>query len=234
MLRQIRKNPAQPRLNALCCKFVAGAALAVASLAASAATYSYTAPNYTVFNNFTAPCSGGLCGTFTPLMRVQGSFTTAAPLPPNLASTSITALVTSFSFDDGLTVYNSTDPQVRLVSINVTTNATGSITDFTSFVDRWQTPAPHAVGDRLDQIAPSRANGQAQHNLICMTLVTPMACNTGFDGSLSVGNGPGALPQLVVAATPVQAVPALDSLGLGLLAMMVGLSGWLAARRRPS
>ena len=56
-----------------------------------AATYTYSGGNFV-----------DVLGDYTTMMRVTGQFTVAVPLAPNLPFTDITALVTSYSFGDGV------------------------------------------------------------------------------------------------------------------------------------
>jgi hypothetical protein len=95
-------------------------------------TYTLPATNYTVVANFTS-CTTGSCANFTTSMAPSGSFTTAAPLASNLANQNVAAQVTSFTFTDGITTYNSSDATVRVYLFMVTTNASGNLSLRTRF-----------------------------------------------------------------------------------------------------
>ncbi|KQB58366.1 hypothetical protein AE621_16180 [Acidovorax sp. SD340] len=168
-------------------------------------------------------------------MAQTGSFTTAAPLPSNLNSQDITAQLTSYSFSDGLTTYSSGDPQVTLVSVSATT--TGGVLDFSVHLVRWQTPAPHVIGDHLDQVLVTESG---QHNAVCGNIqVNPQgdSCGTSnaggvfsswTDASSTVGSW------TVTGLPPVatNAVPTLGEWGLLLLALLMISVGWMTMGHR--
>ena len=93
---------------------VAAILLLVAGAPAMAETYAATGGNYTVFTNFTAPCGAGACANYLNTMSASGAFTTVGPLPANLAAQPIRPLMTAFRFTDGLTIYDSSDPNCLL------------------------------------------------------------------------------------------------------------------------
>jgi hypothetical protein len=166
-------------------KYLVFLAAALLQADAWAATYTYTGPAYSPpdLHNFTScPPGTGNCGAYTTAMAQTGSFTTAAPLPSNLNSQDITAQLTSYSFSDGLTTYSSGDPQVTLVSVSATT--TGGVLDFSVHLVRWQTPAPHVIGDHLDQVLVTESG---QHNAVCGNIqVNPQgdSCGTSNAGGV--------------------------------------------------
>ena len=205
-----------------------------------AATYTYTGPNYVAaqLHNFTAcPPGSGNCGAYTPALSQTGSFTTAAPLPGNLNNQDITALVTSFSFSDGLTTYASGDPQVTMISAQATT--TGGVLDISIRLLRWQTPAPHVAGDHLDTVTVQE---HGQHNAVCTAGIQQIpqgyfcgASNAGgvfsswTDSPLTLGTWAAAGVPPVVG---VQSVPTLGEWGVLLLAcLMAGAGSWHVRRR---
>jgi len=219
-------------------KYLVFLAAALLQADAWAATYTYTGPAYSApdLHNFTScPPGSGNCGAYTTAMAQTGSFTTAAPLPSNLNSQDITAQLTSYSFSDGLTTYSSGDPQVTLVSVSATT--TGGVLDFSVHLVRWQTPAPHVIGDHLDQVLVTESG---QHNAVCGNIqVNPKgdSCGTSnaggvfsswTDASSTVGSW------TVTGLPPVatNAVPTLGEWGLLLLALLMISVGWMTMGRR--
>ena len=219
-------------------KYLVFLAAALLQAGAWAATYTYTGPAYSApdLHNFTScPPGTGNCGAYTTAMAQTGSFTTAAPLPSNLNSQDITAQLTSYSFSDGLTTYSSGDPQVTLVSVSATT--TGGVLDFSVHLVRWQTPAPHVIGDHLDQVLVTESG---QHNAVCGNIqVNPQGdpCGTSnaggvfsswTDASSTVGSW------TVTGLPPVapNAVPTLGEWGLLLLAFLMLGAGWMAVGRQ--
>ena len=219
-------------------KYLVFLAAALLQAGAWAVTYTYTGPAYSApdLHNFTScPPGTGNCGAYTTAMAQTGSFTTAAPLPSNLNSQDITAQLTSYSFSDGLTTYSSGDPQVTLVSVSATT--TGGVLDFSVHLVRWQTPAPHVIGDHLDQVLVTESG---QHNAVCGNIqVNPQgdSCGTSnaggvfsswTDASSTVGSW------TVTGLPPVatNAVPTLGEWGLLLLALLMISVGWMTMGRR--
>lgn len=218
-------------------KAVGLALLALACHAAQAETYSYTGPNFTAFTNFTVPCATAPCANFSAGMRIQGTFTTAAPLAASLTNQNILALVTSFSFTDGLTTYSSADPLATLMNAAITTDAAGVPVSMTFIPVRWHAAAPHAVNDRVDYLFVTPAATFAWHNARCTTLSGPTGCSGMTQDASSGGGAENAAvrpaPALAAAApAAVTAVPSLDDWSLLVLATMVGLAGLALARRQ--
>lgn len=217
---------------------VAGAALLLlGASAAHAATYSYTGPAFTTLAPFTAPCAVAACANFPAGSRVQGTFTTAAPLAANLTNQNILALVTGFSFSDGLASYVNTDPQVTLMNASITTNAAGTPVSMTFIPIRWRAPAPHAVNDRVDYLFITPASSFAEHNAPCAAVSAPSGC-TGLAADASTSRGAetaAARPPITLMAPVAPGVASVPSLGGGsllLLVTLVSVAGMVMARRR--
>jgi hypothetical protein len=124
-------------------------------LHALATTYTFASPNYSFVIPFTPPCTIGTCADYTTSMNVAGSFTTAAPLAANLVNADVRPQVTSFSFNDGINTYSSSDPNVRLLALELSTDASGVPIPTQTFIDvqQWTTgSAPHVAGNRLNEI----------------------------------------------------------------------------------
>lgn len=213
-------------------------AAALLQAGAWAATYTFTGPNYSAadITNFTN-CTTGNCGAYTTAMARSGSITTAAPLPNNLNSQDIAGLVTSFSFFDGLTTYDSSDPQVNMT--NVTATTTGGTISISLSLQRWQTPAPHALGDHLDHMSVRNTGGS--HNSVCTVapatdLLGQFFCPTSGAGNVysswlnSAPGGSWSVTGLPPAAT--NAVPTLGEWGLLLMASLMLGVGWMTMGRR--
>ena len=131
-------------------------------------TYHYEGPTYNVRTGYTEPCSGGPCADYAFAMRVSGSFTTAAPLAPNLSKVDIVALVTSYTFSDGIHTYSSSNGSSWLVYFDASTNASG-VPTAAMFVDiaTWITGAtPHKAGDRFSEFFID-GSVDAQNNATC-------------------------------------------------------------------
>jgi hypothetical protein len=77
---------------------VLGIVLAATPVHADSYTYTYTGNDY---------ASAG--SPYTTSMNITGSFTLANPLPANLGLVNITALTTSWQFNDGVTIWSSSD-----------------------------------------------------------------------------------------------------------------------------
>lgn len=159
-------------------------------------------------------------------------------MPGNLNNADITALVTSFSFSDGLTVYASTDPQVTLLGVGA--NTTGGVLQITFAVQRWQTPAPNALGDHVDLMNIS-AGGSGSHNALC---TFPPATNPQGNIYCTTANAANVYSSWLSAAPvgvwtvsglpPIgtTAVPTLGEWGLLLLAALMLGAGWMAVGRQ--
>ena len=195
------------------------------ALPASATTYTFTSPSYSFVIPFTPPCTVGTCVNYTTSMNVAGSFTTAAPLAANLLNTDVRGAITSYSFNDGLNTYSSSDPNVRLLAMELSTDASGVPIPTQTFIDiqQWTTGStPHVVGNRFNEIFVD-FNADDFNNSGCTSVGTKSgladACLTRSttdtnqsEGSNSVagtwvvtpGGGPGASATTVVSsANPV-------------------------------
>lgn len=142
---------------------------------AHATTYNYTGQSYSTAGifNFTPPCGVGPCANYTGDMRIRGSFSTLTPLPANLpGSTDISALVTAFSFTDGINSYLSTDPNVRIRHFLVATDDRGNIImdGGKTFIDLqlWQSgTAPHVMNDRVATLVIGGLGDQVTNDAFC-------------------------------------------------------------------
>jgi hypothetical protein len=213
-------------------------ALLLASLGASAAaTYTFQSANYDTTGNFVGPCGTGNCANFSLAMNTDGSFTGPTRLAPNLPGVDITAALTSFTFNDGLTTYSSTDPQVRVYQFLVATDATGAITAVNILIERWQTGgAVHVLGDRFDYINIVGA-GQvlAQHNFPC-TAVGPSPAGTadsctGTVPDASSSTASAAAAGVFALGAAAEPIPTLGEYALLLLAALMGIAGAAGVRR---
>ena len=197
---------------------VAFSVLAFASGLASAGTlYTYTGPAY-----------DSATGLYTTAMRISGSFTTAAPLPPNLAPGPIgpgaaSNLVTGWSFTDGVNTYTDANSMVLFgnpIRFSVSTDASGNISG--AIVAFMSPPGSHTVGQLMSGIALSFA-AEATTTRAC-EVVTSNVC-TSFTGDTSnYAIAPlGIWTKSEIVANPV---PALGKWGLlvlaGLLILAVG------------
>jgi hypothetical protein len=203
---------------------------------AHATTYNYTGKPYsttTVFN-FTPPCSVGPCADYTGDMRIRGSFSTLTPLPANLpGSTDISALVTAFSFTDGINSYVSTDPNVRIRAFHVATDDRGNIImdGGQTFIDLqlWQTgTAPHVMNDRLATLVIGGMSDQAGNNWSCTSVpglgdICPLS-NRDSAGSLA-GGSPDFIGVWRVGSVQAPAVSPRGMLLLFALLLATGLYG---------
>jgi hypothetical protein len=145
-----------------------------------AATYTFAGPTYGNPTPFTAPCATPTCANFTVAMKQTGSFTTAAPLAPNLGNAFITNLIQSYSFSDGITHFSSADPESHLLYATVSTDATGNIIGENIAVNRWQT-ADHGVNGRLNALSINLASWS---NAYCQNLSGPDVCSLLGDWGL--------------------------------------------------
>lgn len=123
------------------------------ALAAQATTYYYTGQVFIQKIDHTT-CTIGTCADYnTTTNKVTGSFTVSAPLAANLPYSDISAAVTSYSFNDGINTFTSTDPKARIYSFFLNTDGSGQIVGAQIFLEQWQTTTP-----ALDGTANSRFN----------------------------------------------------------------------------
>lgn len=123
------------------------------ALVAQATTYYYTGQVFIQKTDHTT-CTIGTCADYnTTTNKVTGSFTVNAPLAANLALSDISAAVTSYSFNDGINTFTSTDPKARIHYFSLSTDGSGQIVSALIFLEQWQTITP-----ALDGTANSRFN----------------------------------------------------------------------------
>lgn len=196
-----------------------------------AATYSFSGPNYLPghIDDFTAaPCAAGSqCANFTTAMRQQGSFTTAVALQPNLANANIAALITSYSFSDGLTQYTSGGSNDYLLFAQVSTDNMGNIVAQNIILGKWQT-ASHGVADRVDSIAVNNISG---HNALCDAVTPSGVCNLDHNDTSSSAAAAFTNNGWTTTQAAATAVPTLSEWSLLLLAALLGVAG-LRQRRK--
>lgn len=194
---------------------------------ANATTYTYTGGTY-----------ASPFGTFTTSMRIAGTFTTAAPLPSNMAITDIgpagSNLVTSWSFSDGIHSYTDGNSLVfRDIVFQVATSGAGKISNYEI---GFQAPLPpNTVAQPMNGMYFQYVSDyEAYDNVPCAHVTATNVCTqfstTGGDGAVNeIESG-----RFDAIAAPVVATP-VPTLAVGLLvvlAAIVALSGLAAARRR--
>ena len=218
-------------------KYLVFLTAALLQAGAWAVTYTYTGSTYapaTVNNNTT--CTTGTCGAFTSAMSHSGSFTTVAPLPANLSNFYILPLITSFSFSDGLTQYNSADPETTSMGAWADTDASGNILFISMNLIHWQA-SPHVIGTRFDAMYLANLTRKNSH---CMGAVFPstgygdgcqqLGADTSTSSVTSIPAGAWAVTDLPPVAST--AIPTLSEWGLLLLASLMLGAGWMAVGRR--
>lgn len=219
--------------------FTVAALAAFAAIGAThAATYSPGSIGKYTSKQDPTTCTVGVCHTFTLNMAASGTFTTAAPLAPNLSNANISGQITSFSFSDGVSIFASSDANVRLYVAEVTTSATGQITGAFLMVERWQTgTSPHSVGDRVDLFALTSL-AAAYNNYSCLSTGTSLASgvadactNIAPDSNSSSAFG-GAITWIAPAAPAAKSIPTVSEWGLIIMSALMGVAGLVVARRK--
>lgn len=205
----------------LCIAVYALAAGLLTSLAASAqaATYPFNGPAYSAVFNFTAPCGAGACAGYTLGMNVSGWFATATPLAPHLVSADISGQVSGYSLANGLITIADSDPGARVGQFQVSTDASGRITDSAISVSRWQDnlAGPHVPGNRVDFVTADTFSSATSHNRLCAVVGAGDRCTSvTSDASSSVADYPVGL--VWTQALSTTAVPTLSETALLLLA----------------
>lgn len=212
------------------------ACLALPTLPVAATTYTLVTPNYTSSYLGSAPSS-----PYTTAMHVTGSFTTAAPLPPNMSATAIAAngsnLVTAWSFNDG--VINFTNANSALygnypTSFEISTDASGQIATYS--IQLVSPAPPHSMDQTVATLVLNGSMTLTVGDAKCTLVNADNLCNNVNQAVATQSaryNGAGTW---TMAADPpaasVAAVPALGPAGLGLLAAMLGGLAVRLGRRR--
>ncbi len=216
---------------------------------ALATTYTYTGAVYASTVPFPGPCGAGTCTNYTTAMSLTGSFTTAAPLGANLANVDIAALVTSFSFNDGINTYSSADPNTRILSFHAATDSSG-VPSSSMFLDieKWITGStPHSGTDRYSEFDID-SSVDVVNNLPCTGVGTTggtadtctsgsgsdnstSSASNGTAGVWAIAGGSGGGVVGFGATTPAN-VPTLSQWALLLLIASVCGAGVAAAHRR--
>ncbi len=182
------------------------------------ATYVYSGPSY-----------ASVGGTYNTSMRISGVFTTAAPLAPSLSNTEIgplgLGLVTSWSFNDGVTTYangNSSNYGGAGSDFVVSTDAAGDITAFSIGLQKPVRGLPPIMVDAF-RVATSPVLYHATSQSPCLSYIVLLLpiCAQFDDPGVNFGSA-----QTAGSFSTVQAIPALSPgsvlLLLGLMAISAG------------
>lgn len=208
-------------------KFIAIAfLLCVFGVANAQTTYTATVSSYTSVSNFISCPAGQTCENYTTSMSQSGSFTVSTPLAPNLLNSNIAAMVTSYSFSDGINTYSSTELDSRLNQIRVTTDGSGVITNAVINLVKWLSGAngSHVSGDRYSFIL---LGTQSVNNQTCNVVENSPegdseTCFTsaGNQGA-SVALGGVVTWSSAVASTAIQPIPTLSEWAMIIMASLM-------------
>jgi hypothetical protein len=215
-----------------------GFAAALAASASSGATVNITSTgNYgTIVNHTSCTTAPAVpCANFLATHNVTGTFTTSGPLPANASNLEIGSTVTSYSFSSGLDVIASSDPNARLNTLRISTDAAGKITSMgPMLVTLWLTgTAPHTAADRVSGIVITGTSASAVYNSGCDTVATGGVadiCTIYMDDS-SRSQASGASVRVAAPAGPVS-IPTLSQAGTMLMTSLLGLFAFRRLRRR--
>lgn len=197
--------------------------LSAGSYAQPAVTYVLSGPNYV-----------GANGVYDNTMTLSGSFTTASPLVANLTAEPVGALVTDYSFNDGVNDYSPANSLVLYDNptlFSVSTDAVGHIIGYS--LGLMSPLPPHTGAELFNGFFIDGTNITAGDGQSCGT-VTDGICRSLPPGVN--GNVTGAFPGVFTtqapapAAAPV-AVPLFGALGVGVPAILLALVGLLMSRR---
>lgn len=221
-------------------KYLVSLAVALLQTGAWAATYTYAGVPYTAaaIANY-SNCAAGICSNFIAGMSQSGSFTTAALLPADLNNADIASLITSFSFSDGLTQYNSADPDTTLVGAQASTSASGGVLAIELSFQHWA-GSPHVLGSRMDVMVLqllARKNSQCQGIVFQSPGGRDVCQHVDFDAASSrvtfaAPVVPGAWTVTGLPPAAANAVPALGDWAALCLACVLAGTGWWMTQRR--
>lgn len=195
-------NRTLPLLAALAMLCVASTALAQET------TYFYTGSN---FDSVTPP--------YTTSDRITGSFTVAAPLPPG-ATTDLSSGLVALSFSDGQATRRLGD--TTICAFSVTTNSIGTIIDWALWI-RETDPGIAGFQHSLESYA-----GSLEQSGFSAQAGTTGCGPIGLDPIGTASNGP---PQFAF-RLPVTSIPLGSPLGLGIMALLLGLCALPMLKRR--
>jgi hypothetical protein len=183
---------------------------------AYAATYTYTGSNFTT-----------VAGVYTTNMRITGIINTSPPIPPNSSSLDISPILTSWSFNDGVSTISSANGIFFKGEIpRFSTDGEGNITGYHWLVI--SSPVIPAIGDLNDLIMVTETKDSVLSDLVCNSL-TDGFCS---DWSLGASHAETSIQGVWATSTPSTPVPTLSQWSLMLLALMLGLVGVLRVRRQ--
>ena len=152
-------------------------------------------------------CGTGICADYPLGARITGSFTTAEPLPPNLATTEVSGLVTAYSFSDGVSTYANTDANARIGAFGLSTDAGGLPSMQQVQLQLWQAAGPHNAGNDRFDLLQMTANAGAGTNVGCSSFGTSQAgaadACVAFLGSTDTSQAVSALPTRTAIGVPL-------------------------------
>ncbi len=206
--------------------WLACATLAVGANFAFATTYMYTGPVYVTAT-----------GLYTTSMKIAGTFTTASPLPTNMALTNIgpnggSNLVTSWSFSDGVNSYTNANSVLIYEDPSdfaVATDASGGISAWN--LGFMAPDPPNTVDEPMNGIFFTGAVTQATTAAPCST-VTAGVCESIPTGTANYATADTAGIWQTETAVKVTSVPTLSESALILLGIGMATLAVLVRRRR--
>jgi len=222
---------------------VAGVLMSAGTASAQATTYTFQSPLYTtIFNS--GGCTVGECATYTAAQRATVALTFAVPLAPNLANTDVSALVTSFTTDDGVRTTVGPSAQSAISEARATTDGAGTVTDFLVWVQRTPGPpypvnTPADPNSRVSYVYLDVAGGTADvwGNAVCLVRGAPSAGSPPHTCTFMVADADeseaGATGVITVSAAPAMApVPTLSTWAMILFALMLAGGAAVIVQRR--
>ena len=228
-------------LTAICAALAAIVAAPAALAQATTYTLNASGPFTTIDNSSATPCDIPPCSTFAFTDRITGSFTRSTPLAPNLTNSFIQiSSLTSYSFSSGPITHASTDPNSRLVTVFVSTNGSGAITNFSIQSLRWNI-LPHSLANdaagRFSEILFGPSQQSTSHNYWCSILGnTPSGssdqCQSAsqsndFTEASSSANG-----NTITVVAPPAPVPTLSEWAMILMGLTLAGSAAVVIQRR--
>lgn len=171
-----------------------------------ATTYYVASGPYTTRMPHTT-CGTGTCADFPLGSRITGSFTTAVPLPANLPAIDVSGLISAYGFSDGVTTYANGDPNVRIGTFQLQTDASGVPGLQQVLLQRWQAAGPHNAGNARFNLLFFTPASAAGSNVTCTTFGTSPAgaadACIGFTGSSDTSQALSQLATRVAIGAPV-------------------------------
>ena len=176
------------RMNRLTQAALAALTAACCAQAHADVTHQYRSAVYETVRNFTGPCDAGTCAALSFGQRVQGTFTSAALLPPNIDMSlpgKVLPYLTGWSLSNGAITIGNASPGARVNKFQLHTDSTGTPDHSAIIVSQWadgEAGSPHKAGDRVHFIVANTLSWDAANQNYTVTNAACTSVGTSIEG----------------------------------------------------